>query len=70
MGGLRPSVLQGGHRFGPEAGQPDAASREAFEATLAQYEEALAAAEHDLEVLKQEYTDLYVEYAETFGQQG
>ena len=70
VGGLRPYVLQGGHRFGPEAGQPDAASREAFEATLAQYEEALAAAEHDLEVLKQEYTDLYVEYAETFGQQG
>lgn len=67
--GLRPFVLQGGHRFGPEGTGSQEPDREEFEAILEQYEAALLAAQEHWEALKEEYTEVYARYAETFGPQ-
>lgn len=67
--GLRPFALQGAHRFEVEPNVDAEQDREAAEALLQQYEAALEQAGQALAALQEEYTEVYAEYVETFGNQ-
>ena len=67
--GLRPFALQGAHRFEADTPADAQQDREAAEALLQQYETAIEQSGQALAALQEEYTQVYADYVETFGNQ-